>query len=215
MKRIIWLALTMVLVLSLAACGNNSSNGNNGNESGVAGQESASSAPKTIKVGLVNGIPKIATLDESGKWQGYNYETLVEIDKLLPQYEFKYEPITDFQAAFVGLDTKAFDILSIHASWTEERAAKYLLGDASYYENTGYTLKVKKGSGIVVKTDDDLGGLKIALSPLPVADPWTDHIRPATVVYEVCRLSQHALRRPSELPVPAVHQLFVHRCVVS
>lgn len=162
MKRIIWLALTMVLALSLAACGNNSSNGN---ESGAAGQESASSAPKTIKVGLVNGIPKIATLDESGKWQGYDYETLVEIDKLLPQYEFKYEPITDFQAAFVGLDTKAFDILSIHASWTEERAAKYLLGDASYYENTGYTLKVKKGSGIVVKTDDDLGGLKIALSP--------------------------------------------------
>lgn len=161
-KRIIWLALTMVLALSITACGNNSSNKN---ESGAADQESASSAPKTIKVGLVNGIPKIATLDESGKWQGYDYETLVEIDKLLPQYEFKYEPITDFQAAFVGLDTKAFDILSIHASWTEERAAKYLLGDESYYENTGYTLKVKKGSGIVVKTEDDLGGLKIALSP--------------------------------------------------
>ena len=33
------------------------------------------------------------------------------------------------------------------------------------YENAGYTLKVKKGSGIVVKIEEDLGGLKIGLSP--------------------------------------------------
>ena len=82
--------------------------------------------------GLSMAFPKSALIDEAGKWQGYDYETLVEIDELLPQYVFKYEGITDFQAAFVGLDTKAFDILSIHASWTEERAAKYLLGDASH-----------------------------------------------------------------------------------
>jgi L-cystine transport system substrate-binding protein len=159
MKRMIWLVLSMVLAVSVAACGNN------GNTSDAAGQENSASKPKTITVGLVNGIPKISTLDESGKWQGYDYQTLVEIDDLLPQYEFKYEPVTDFQAAFVGLDTKAFDILSVHASWTEERAAKYLLGDASHHENSGYTLKVKKGSGIVVKSEADLGGLKIALAP--------------------------------------------------
>jgi ABC-type amino acid transport substrate-binding protein len=154
MKRIISLALTLVLALSIAACGNNS------NTSGATASE-----PKTITVGLINGIHKISILDEDGNWQGYDYQTLVRIDELLPQYVFKYEAINDFQAAFVGLDTKAFDILSIHASWTEERAAKYLLGDASHHENAGYTLKVKKGSSIVVKNEDDLGGLKIAVPP--------------------------------------------------
>lgn len=159
MRRFIGIALTLVFALAIAACGNKE------NKSVAAGQENAASEPKTITVGLVNGIPKISVLDENGKWQGYDYETLVKIDDLLPQYVFKYEPITDFQAAFVGLDTKAFDFLAVHASWTDERAAKYLYGEASNYENTGYTLKVKKGSGIVVKSEEDLGGLKIALAP--------------------------------------------------
>ncbi|WP_167859126.1 transporter substrate-binding domain-containing protein [Paenibacillus cymbidii] len=153
MKKGWGIALPLVLALSVAACGNSKST------------EGTAAKPKTITVGLVNGIPKISVLDEKGKWQGYDYETLVKIDEQLPQYEFKYEPITDFQAAFVGLDTKKFDILSVHASWTDERAAKYLYSEASYYENTGYTLKVKKGSPIVVKSETDLGGLKIALAP--------------------------------------------------
>lgn len=160
MKRFISLALVSMMAVSIAACGNN-------DNAPAASQTSKSttSEPKTITVGIINGIPKISVLDEAGKWQGYDYETLVKIDESLPQYVFKYEPINDFQAAFVGLDTKAFDILSIHASWTEERAAKYLYGEASHHENAGYTLKVKKGSGLVVNSEDELGGLKIAASP--------------------------------------------------
>ncbi|MDI4647013.1 transporter substrate-binding domain-containing protein [Cohnella hashimotonis] len=159
MKKWLSVTLTIVIFLTVTACGNNKSTPD------AAGQDKEASEPETITVGLVNGIPKISVLDESGKWTGYDYETLVKIDDLLPQYVFKYEPITDFQAAFVGLDTKSFDILAVHASWTEERAAKYLYGEASNYENSGYTLKVKKGSGIVVKSEEDLGGLKIALAP--------------------------------------------------
>lgn len=162
MKKWIWLALALTLVFAVAACGNNGNSSEDGNK---AGGEKAQTEPKTLTIGLANGIPKISVLDESGKWQGYDYAVLAKIDEILPQYVFKYEPITDFQAAFVGLDTKAFDLLSIHASWTEERAQKYLLGEASHYENSGYTLRIKKGSGIVVNSDEDLGGLKIALPP--------------------------------------------------
>lgn len=168
MKRFIWLALALALVLAVAACGNNGNSSENSNKSGTSSPASAkneNAEPKTLTVGLANGIPKISVLDEHGKWQGYDYETLVKIDEILPQYAFKYEPITDFQAAFVGLDMKAFNMLSIHASWTEERAKKYLLGEASHYENSGYTLRIKKGSGIIVNSEKNLGGLKIALSP--------------------------------------------------
>ncbi len=165
MKRLIWLALALTLALAVAACGNSGNLSEDSNKSGTSSPASANAEPETLTVGLVNGIPKISVMDEKGNWQGYDYETLVKIDETLPQYVFKYEPITDFQAAFVGLDTKAFDMLSIHASWTEERAQKYLLGEASHHENTGYTLKVKKGSGIVVSSEEDLGGLKIALAP--------------------------------------------------
>ncbi|MFC6550233.1 transporter substrate-binding domain-containing protein [Cohnella cellulosilytica] len=168
MKRRIGLALALTLTLAVAACGNNGNSSPSSNKSGASGSASANNdnaEPRTLVIALANGIPKISVLDENGKWQGYDYEVLTKIDEILPQYVFKYEPITDFQAAFVGLDTKAYDILSIHASWTEERAQKYLLGEASHYENSGYTLRVKKGSGIVVNSDEDLGGLKIAVPP--------------------------------------------------
>jgi ABC-type amino acid transport substrate-binding protein len=133
MKKSIALILALTMALSLAACGNSGNTNSNApdeTDQGSAAEEQ-SKKQTTLTVGLANGIPKISILDEDGNWQGYDYETLVKIDELLPQYAFVYEPINDFQAAFVGLDSKAFDLLSVHASWTEERAEKYLYGEAS------------------------------------------------------------------------------------
>jgi ABC-type amino acid transport substrate-binding protein len=157
MKKIFAFVFALALAVSLSACG--------GAPASDAGSSDAVAEPTTLHIGLANGIAKISWIDENGDWQGYNYEWLVKLDELLPQYVFDYEPITDFAAGFAGLDTKKYDLLAIQSKWTPEREEKYLLGNASTYENTGYTLKIKKGSGITVIGEEDLGGLKIAIAP--------------------------------------------------
>jgi ABC-type amino acid transport substrate-binding protein len=159
MKKFIVVALILILSLAFAACGDKGASddvtrGNNA---------SSVSEPKTLKVGLGIPIPKIQYLDEDGNWQGYDYEILVRIDELLPQYQFEYEAIADFPAAFTGLDTKKYAFLSIHASWAKEREEKYLYGTASFFEDTGYNLVVKKGSDITVDSIENLAGLKISV----------------------------------------------------
>jgi ABC-type amino acid transport substrate-binding protein len=158
MKKLFALVIVSALAFSLAACGGNAS-------SGDSDSRERTEEPTILTIGLANGIAKISWIDENGDWQGYCYEWLVKVDELLPQYVFKYEPITDFAAGFAGLDTKKYNLLAIQSKWTPEREEKYLLGNASTYENTGYTLKIKKGSNIAVTDEEDLGGLKIAISP--------------------------------------------------
>ncbi len=158
MKKLSALVLALVLALSFAACG-----GNNNNSS--SDPASISGEPKTLTIGLANGIARISYLDEKGNWQGYDYEVLLKVDELLPQYVFKYDPLTDFAAAFTGLDTKKYDFLSFHLGWNTEREEKYLYGNTSFYENAGLGLNIKKGSKIVVNSEEELGGLKISVPP--------------------------------------------------
>jgi ABC-type amino acid transport substrate-binding protein len=161
MKKLFMLLIAVLLTLSLGACGGNGAAG----AANTGGGQNTAAEPKTLTIGIANGIAKISWIDEAGNWQGYNYEWLVKVDELLPQYVFKYEPITDFAVAFTGLDVKKFDFLAVHASWTAEREEKYLYANASTWESTGYTLKIPKGSAVRVNSDADLGGLTIAISP--------------------------------------------------
>lgn len=117
---------------------------------------------KTVKVGIGNAYNPMCYLDENGDLQGYDYETLKKIDELLPQYEFTYEP-TEFKNILVGLDTKNYDIAVHHYGWNKERGEKYLYGTVGDFYGTGYDLVVAKGSDIVVNSEDDLAGLKIAV----------------------------------------------------
>jgi ABC-type amino acid transport substrate-binding protein len=156
MKKLSVFVLALIPALFLAACGAGDSS---------SGSADASDAPKTLTVGLANGIAKVSYLDEQGEWQGYDYELLLKVDELLPQYVFKYDPLTDFAAGFTGLDTKKYDFLSFHLGWNTEREEKYLYGNTSFYENVGLGLNIKKGSGIVVNDEEDLGGLKISVPP--------------------------------------------------
>jgi ABC-type amino acid transport substrate-binding protein len=158
MRKLSALILALVLALSLAAC--------NGSKSDTSSDPAnTSEEPKTLTIGLANGIAKVSYLDEEGEWQGYDYELLLKIDELLPQYVFTYDPLTDFAAGFTGLDTKKYDFLSFHLGWNAEREEKYLYGNTSFYENAGLGLNIKKGSKIVINSEEDLGGLKISVPP--------------------------------------------------
>jgi len=179
------LALILVAVLAVAAvgCGSKSSSDsktkgtNSGNEATVAPTtaatattEAVTSAPtaeptvavKTLKIGIGNAFKPMCYLDEDGNLQGYEYETLKKLDEILPQYEFTYEA-TEFKNILVGLDTKTYDIAVHHYGWNAERADKYLYANVGDYYGIGYNLRIAKGSNIVINSEDDLGGLKIAV----------------------------------------------------
>lgn len=117
---------------------------------------------RIIKIGIGNSFNPMCYVDENGNLQGYDYETLKKIDEELPQYEFKYEP-TEFKNILVGLDTDNYDIAVHHYGWNEERAKKYLYGTVGNFFDTGYNFRVAKGSGILIHSEEDLGGLKIAV----------------------------------------------------
>ena len=117
---------------------------------------------KTIKIGIGNSFNPMCYVDENGNLKGYDYETLKKIDEELPQYKFEYEP-TEFKNILVGLDTDNYDIAVHHFGWNEQRAKKYLYGTQGNFFEVGYNLRVAKGSKIAVKSEDDLGGLKIAV----------------------------------------------------
>lgn len=131
-------------------------------DGGEAKGEGASQEVKTIKIGIGNSFNPMCYVDENGDLQGYDYETLKKIDEQLPQYEFKYEP-TEFKNILVGLDTDNYDIAVHHYGWNEERAKKYLYGDVANFFDSGYNFRVAKGSDIVIRNEEDLGGLKIGV----------------------------------------------------
>lgn len=151
---------------------------------------------KTIKIGIGNSFNPMCYVDEDGNLQGYDYETLKKIDELLPQYEFEYEP-TEFKNILVGLDTDNYDIAVHHYGWNEERAKKYLYGEVGNFDYGGYTFRAAKGSSIVIGSEEDLGGLKIAVSTSSnvayLTEKFnTDHPdNPITIIYDDGTTEQH------------------------
>ena len=63
---------------------------------------------------------------ENGVSKGYEVDVLKAVDKLLPDYKFKYHPTSD-EDLLVGLDSGKYDVGVKGAWWTKERAQKYIL----------------------------------------------------------------------------------------
>lgn len=63
---------------------------------------------------------------QNGVSKGYEVDVLKAVDKLLPDYKFKYHPTSD-EDLLVGLDSGKYDVGVKGAWWTKERAQKYIL----------------------------------------------------------------------------------------
>ncbi|KAA8371443.1 transporter substrate-binding domain-containing protein [Leuconostoc carnosum] len=90
-----------------------------------ADSASAKTKVKTINVAHTqNYVPYDYVKD--GVSQGYEVDVLKAVDKLLPDYKFKYHPTSD-EDLLVGLDSGKYDVGVKGAWWTKERAKKYIL----------------------------------------------------------------------------------------
>ncbi|GMA69804.1 amino acid ABC transporter substrate-binding protein [Leuconostoc litchii] len=87
--------------------------------------QSATKKVRTINVAHTqNYVPYDYVKD--GVSQGYEVDVLKAVDKLLPDYKFKYHPTSD-EDLLVGLDSGKYDVGVKGAWWTKERAKKYIL----------------------------------------------------------------------------------------
>lgn len=98
-------------------------------------------------------------LDKNDELTGYDIEILKQIDKKLPDIEFKYE-VADFPALFAGLDSGRFNVVANNLSATDERREKYDFSDPYTEAQFGVILKdgTKGTDGKTIDSLDDLAG---------------------------------------------------------
>ncbi|MGE4354636.1 MAG: transporter substrate-binding domain-containing protein, partial [Oscillospiraceae bacterium] len=160
-KRAALFGMAMAMSLMVAGCGSSSTDEPAASESSSG--DSGSSEPTVIQVALDANVAPYCYYDDSGNITGYDYETLMMIDDMLPDYTFEYQMV-DYDAAAIGLQSGQYDLEAGSKYKTSARAEKFLITDSNYY--AAVTLAVAKDSGIA--SIEDMKGK--TLVPVPEAD---------------------------------------------
>jgi L-cystine transport system substrate-binding protein len=173
MKRRLWLAAALVLLLAAAGCGSKSDSSGETASSPDAGGSTPASSPasqgpdspspasgqvKKIVVGTGTQFPKVCFIDENGKLTGFDVELVKEIDKRLPDYEFELQTM-DFSNLLLSLETKKIDFVAHEMEKNPEREAKYLFNKEAYAHWRNKIIVAKDNT--TIHTLDDLAGKKV------------------------------------------------------
>jgi len=146
-----WLVviLTLGLIFSIVGCSKQTSAPNT---------SAAQPAKKVINVGLSNDVtPPFLFTDDKGELTGYDIDYLKELEKKLPEYQFKYESGAE-EAQLIATDTGKYDFAMNWFFRTPEREKKFLYPEHEY----GYsvTALITKSDRNDIKTFDDMVGKK-------------------------------------------------------
>ena len=146
-------AITAGLLILTAACG--------GQKGDASGEAKAGDPAKTILV-ATSGTPAPMTIvNEDGSITGYEIDLLKEADKLIDDYNFKYEQV-DFKGITGGLDSGKYQIGANFFNYTPERAAKFVFSKHSHYKDQAAVLTRPGFSKDHKFTKfSDLGGYKV------------------------------------------------------
>lgn len=147
-KGMVFVSIMSFAFVSLAGCGKKND----------SSSETSNSDTKTITIGSGTNYKPYAYLDESGEAVGYEYDVLAEIDKILPQYEFKYESM-NFDNILLSLDAGKVDVAAHQYEYTDERAEKYLFSEEFYSEFVTYIGVLSHNNDI--NSLEDLAGKKV------------------------------------------------------
>ena len=91
MKRFLCTLLAAMMLLSLVACGGNTTNNTNntqnpsGNTSGGDTGNEENTEVREVLMGINSSQPPASFVNEDGSIGGQNYEVMVKVDELLPQ----------------------------------------------------------------------------------------------------------------------------------
>lgn len=113
MKKILCVLMAAMMLLSMVACGGGNNAANNGGNNGAdnAGNNAADGGDEVevrqVLMGINSAQPPASYVNPDGTIGGQNYEVMVLVDELLPQYEFVYEAV-DQDALIMGLDSNKY-----------------------------------------------------------------------------------------------------------
>lgn len=124
---------------------------------GAADKKEAGKGVTTVVVGTGVKYEPYCYTDAAGNLIGYDHKLLQEIDRRLPQYEFKYE-IFDFANILVALGAGKVDIGAHQYEPNPDRRATYLFGDEEYNDYDSWLTVKADGPWAQVNSIDDLAG---------------------------------------------------------
>jgi len=141
--------LTFGLIFSIVGCSKQTS---------TPTTATAQPAKKVINVGLSNDVtPPFLYTDDKGELIGYDIDYLKELEKKLPEYQFKYESGAE-EAQLIATDTGKYDFAMNWFFRNAEREKKFLYPEHEY----GYSITalITKSDRNDIKTFDDMVGKK-------------------------------------------------------
>lgn len=163
MKRTLALALTAVMLLALAACGQKPDSGTPAPDSGApvqtpsdSQQPSGGAEVTNIVYGFPGTAARLNFVNDDGSYDGYEIAIIQELDKRLEQYTFELYCAGEFSALTPGLDAGKFNMVGSNITWKQERADNYLYSEVSYYTSP-YVIGVTKDN-TTINSLEDLAG---------------------------------------------------------
>lgn len=132
-----------ILIGALTGCGSSTAT-----EDGV----------ETVKVGTMGTYEPFSFQDEAGNLTGYDIEVLREVEKRVDGVKFEFIA-SPWDSLFIGLDADKFQVLANQITSNEEREARYLLTDNSYFADI--TQPIVRGDDDSIKSIADLKGKKV------------------------------------------------------
>lgn len=158
-KRSVIFTLTLVLSLMVTGCSGDSGTAASVAESSPSSASSQNAEAKVIEFALDTGIKPYSFLDDNDQLTGYDREVLDAIDKLLPQYEFHYNPVGQSSATQIGTESGKYDVGVDYYFKNPTREQKFLFQETPY----GYVnlLAITKKGAPTINSFDELVGKKI------------------------------------------------------
>ena len=156
-KKNVVLLLSVLLLISLILIGCTSGAKET---KGDNSEDTASKGAREVIVGVGNKFPPYDFINENNEPDGYEVAILKEVDKRLPQYKFKYDPI-GWDNMLLSLDSGKIEIASHQIVTTPEREKKYLL--TKEWTSTGDNFILYKKGRTDITDLDSLGGKKVTV----------------------------------------------------
>lgn len=130
--KTVFAAATAALLVLTSACG--------GQKGDITGEAHASDGGARTIIVATSGTPAPMTqVNADGTVGGYEIELLKEADKLIADYDFKYEQV-DFAGITGGLDSGKFQIGANFFNYTPERAQKFVFSKYPHYRDQAAVL---------------------------------------------------------------------------
>lgn len=167
MKKSVWVALVLVLVLSLCltACGGNNDDATEPDDQGDTGEEVTK-----LVVGSMVGYQPYAYVDEDDTVKGFEIAVVDEAVSRMENVEVEYT-VLPWESLLLSLESDKVQVVSCQLWRTDERVEKYNMATVPYFECGGRMMVAANTND--VETLEDLNGREIATT---VGDAYTTYL---------------------------------------